>query len=57
MADEKAGVSLEDLISDLASSRADGIPVRKRNDLMQQASTCLQESSADRSLLANLSGA
>lgn len=57
MADEDDDViSIEELILDLASSRTDGIPVRTRNDLIQQATGRLGESADDRRDLAGLDG-
>jgi hypothetical protein len=57
MADEDdVVISIEELILDLASSRTDGIPVRNRNDLIQQAAGQLGESAVDRRDLAGLDG-
>jgi len=57
MADEDdVIISIEELILDLASSRTDGIPVRNRNDLIQQAAGRLGESADDRRDLAGLDG-
>lgn len=56
MADEENVISIEELILDLASSRTDSIPVRKRNDLIQQAKDRLGESADDRRDLVGLDG-
>jgi hypothetical protein len=56
MADEDDVISIDELILDLASSRTDGIPVRNRNDLIQQASGRFVESADDRLDLAGLDG-
>jgi hypothetical protein len=57
MADEDdVVISIEEMILDLASSRTDGIPVRNRNYLIQQAAGQLGDSADDRRDLAGLDG-
>eukprot|EP00980_Cylindrotheca_fusiformis_P009506 scaffold2077_cov119-Cylindrotheca_fusiformis.AAC.9 len=54
MANEEGRPPLAALILDLASSRADCIPVRKRNAMIADVTRSLQEESSSRSVLANL---
>lgn len=49
-------LDLEERIRDLASTRSDGIPAKKRKELMAEVTTSLQTSASDREILANLKG-
>jgi hypothetical protein len=53
---EDIGPSLSDLIRDLASTRTDSVPVRKRNEVIDTVTKSLASSSTDRRTLANLGG-
>ena len=56
MADEDFGLSLSDLILDLSSTRADGIPAGKRYEQIQVVSQSLEATASDRRALADLEG-
>ena len=49
------GAILSRLVSDLASSRTDVLPSRKRNALIEEATTLLLDSSSNRKVLAGSS--